>query len=229
MQESCVATFHWLQKDAYKDTAGRSSKLWPPHTTTVLEVTCDGIPVDSGFQANHGTKPGEKDKNGDVFLVEVKKAEIPGSRADLMQLLGAYKGCECDPATKFLSLDSISDQLANQLLNDVAMYLKAHLTCSIPGGVDALLMDLNAGNVAQVITDLPNCTWENGTDFQTGLSDAFQALLMQTQEALADYHVCNNDATLQAGLFDAFKTTGKVTACDMASAVCHSPTWFYNP
>ena len=31
--DSCTATLHFLQKDAYKDGAGRSSDLWPPHTT----------------------------------------------------------------------------------------------------------------------------------------------------------------------------------------------------
>src|SRR5262245_29962560 len=38
--ETCTATFRWLQKDAYKNTGGRSTALWPPHTTTVLDVQC---------------------------------------------------------------------------------------------------------------------------------------------------------------------------------------------
>ncbi len=227
--ESCTATFHWLQKDAYNDTAGRSSDLWPPHTTTQLDLSCDGVAVQSAFMANHGTEPGAKDKNGDVFLVEVKKAEAPITRAEMLGLMTAYQSCECDPTTKFLSMDSLSDALAKQLLTDVQNYVGMHLTCSITGGTPQLLMDLQAGNIAQVIADLPMCTWDNGTGFADGLDKAFQALVAQTSETLQNYHVCNNDATLQAKLFDTFTTTHQVAPCDMTSSVCHGPLWFYKP
>src|ERR1700722_18239778 len=29
--ESCYGVFTWLQKDAYSNTGGRSTALWPPH------------------------------------------------------------------------------------------------------------------------------------------------------------------------------------------------------
>ena len=227
--EACKATFRWLQKDAYKDTAGRTSDLWPPHTTTALDISCNGTSVSKTFMSNHGTEPDEVDKNGDVFLIEVKNAEATGTRDELMQLVGTYQACQCDPGTKFLSLDSISDALAKQLLDDVAKYIKLHLVCSVPGGTDALLLNLQNGKITQVITDLPKCTWGNGTGFEDGLNAAFQALVMQTQETLQNYHVCNNDALLQAGLFEEFATSHQVGTCDDSAAICHGPMWFYKP
>lgn len=227
--ETCTATFHWLQKDAYKDTAGRSSDLWPPHTTTQLDVTCNGMPLQSAFMANHGTEPGAKDKNGDVFLVEVKTEQVMGTRPEMLGLLAAYQSCQCDPSTKFLSMDSLSDALAKQLITDVQTYLSSNLTCTISGGTQQLLADLQAGNIPQVIADLPMCTWNNGTSFSDGLDTAFQALVMQTQETLQNYHVCNNDATLQAQLFAGFVANHQVKTCDGNATVCHGPLWFYKP
>ena len=111
--EVCEATFRVLQKDAYKETAGRSSDLWPPHTTTVLEVTCDGEAVDGGFEANHGTEPGQTDANGDVILVEVGTYSAPGTREELELLLETYATCDCESTTEFLSLDSLQGDLAD--------------------------------------------------------------------------------------------------------------------
>ena len=36
-ESGCEARFLWLQKDAYRSTAGRSFDFWPAHTTTQLE------------------------------------------------------------------------------------------------------------------------------------------------------------------------------------------------
>jgi hypothetical protein len=42
--------------------------------------------------------------------------------------------------------------------------------------------------------------------------------------------VCNNDAELQAGLWETFRSTKKVVACDAtASDVCRGPHWLYSP
>ncbi len=48
-------------------------------------------------------------------------------------------------------------------------------------------------------------------------------------ETLDDYHVCNNDALLQAKLMEQFVATGEVVACDADDPICHGPAWFYTP
>jgi hypothetical protein len=90
-------------------------------------------------------------------------------------------------------------------------------------------MDLQNGKITQVIGNLPKCTWANGTGFEDGLNGAFQAVVMQTQETLQEYHVCNNDASLQAALFEEFATSHQIGTCDDTSAMCHGPMWFYKP
>lgn len=223
----CTATFKWLQKDAYKDTAGRSSELWPPHTTTTLDVTCEGIVVSSTFRENHGTKPGEKDKNGQVFLQEVGSMTVSGSQQDLEALVNDYGACEC--GTQFLSLDALQDTAIQKLVQEVSTYVTDHLTCS--GSVDAagLVQLLQQGDISGVIAELPNCTWDAGSDWAGGFDAALQKIIAAANETLSDYHVCNNDAELQADLVTRFQTTGKSSACDADSALCHGPKWFYTP
>ncbi len=223
----CTATFKWLQKDAYKDTAGRSSALWPPHTTTTLEVTCDGVVVSSTFRENHGTKPGEKDKNGEVFLEEVGSMTASGSQQDLETLVTNYQACEC--GTQFLSLDALQDAAIQKLVQEVSSYITAHLTCS--GSVDAagLVTLLQNGDISGVIAELPNCTWDAGSDWAGGFDEALSKIIAAANETLADYHVCNNDAELQADLFTRFQTDSKAGACDADSDLCVGPKWFYTP
>lgn len=232
--ETCTATFRWLQKDAYKDTAGRTSALWPPHTTTTLDVSCQiagGSPeqVASAFMANHGTEPSDEDANGDVILVETKKDQIVGTRAELLALVSAYETCQCDPDTKFLSLDSLQDAAVQVLVQNVMAYLQDHLVCAGPGGTDALVKALGEGNLDQVLTDLPSCSWDSGSDLASGLDDALATFLATTQEVLSEYHVCNNDASLQAALWHGFAVFGDLTACDGNAEICHGPKWFYEP
>jgi hypothetical protein len=224
---SCTATFTWLQKDAYKETAGRSSDLWPPHTTTAREVTCGGAVVKSSFRENHGTKPGDKDATGTEFLVPVGSMQADATWAELESLISAYEGCEC--GTSFLSMDALGDAAVQKLVAEVKAYVLAHLTCS--GAVDAagLVQKLEAGDIAGVIAVLPSCTWESGFDWSTGFDSALEKIIAAAKETLADYHVCNNDAELQAALFDGFRTSKTVTACDGAGALCHGPKWFYTP
>lgn len=233
--ETCTATFQWLQKDAYKDTAGRTTSLWPPHTTTTLAITCqvgeDG-PVEqvgSAFHANHGTEPSAVDANGDVFLVEIRADEIKGSREDLLDLLAKYEACECDAATKFLSLDSLQDAAVDALLKNVVAYFQTHLSCTSAGGVDALIQALQAGDFDQVLTDLPTCSWDSGSDLASGFDEALSTFLATTQEVLAGYHVCNNDAELQANLFLSTAGGKKAVACDANQDLCKGPKWFYDP
>ncbi len=234
VQETCTATFHWLQKDAYKETAGRTSALWPPHTTTLLEVVCvpDGgaeEQVASSFQANHGTEPGAVDANGDVILEDMRQATATGTRAELLDLVAAYEACACEPATSFLSMDSLGDAAVEELVTNLIVYLQQNLTCTSPGGVDALIQNLQNGEIDLVIADLPSCTWAGGTTFEGGLDEALTTLLEQTQEVLSGYHVCNNDALLQANMFEEFAASGDIVACDNTTAVCQGPLWLYEP
>jgi hypothetical protein len=224
--ESCVATFRVLQKDAYKETAGRTSELWPPHTTTVLDLECDGELVRSAFEANHGTEPGQRDANGDVFLVEVASYEAEGTRGALEALLEAYASCDCDGDTEFLSLNSLEDQTAAALLETVAGYIDANLVCE-GDGTARILAALQTGAVEEALAILPACAWADGSSLDEGLSDAFAELLAATNEILADYHVCNNDAVVQKTLFDGFAATGEI-AC-VTGDLCRGPKWFYTP
>lgn len=230
--EKCEATFTWLQKDAYKSTAGRTSPLWPPHTTTTLSVTCTRggkrTEVASATMENHGTKPDAVDANGEPILVPMKSEMVRASRSKLLALVDAYEACDCEAATKFLSLDAMGDDKVQALLGRVSAYLEQHLAC--PEGTDALVADLAAGDVDAVVAALPSCTWDDGADFASGLDGALEELVAASQEELGDYHVCNNDAELQAGLWATFRSKKQVAACDAAaSAACRGPAWFYSP
>jgi hypothetical protein len=224
----CVATFRVLQKDAYKSTAGRSSELWPPHTTTVLELSCDGEAVGGSFQANHGTEPAQVDENGDVILVEQAVFEVEGPRAELEDLKAAYDACGCDAETEFLSLDSLDDTTAQALVQTVDGYLNANLTCP-SGSPSDIVGKLQQGDVPGAIDQLVTCEWTSGASFEEGLDLALEQLAADTGKLLSGYHVCNNDAALQKALFDDYVATGEVTACDATAAVCHGPTWLYTP
>jgi hypothetical protein len=233
--ESCYALFHWLQKDAYKNTGGRTDPAWPPHTTTVLEVHCvddsgnDSI-VGTAFRDNHGTDPGTVDANGRSMLDEVKVSDpAPGTRDQLMGLLSTYTQCECAPATQFLSMDSVQGPLEQQILSTVIGYVQANLECSGAVTTDQLVGMLQSGDFDDAIAALPSCTWANGADWSDGLTQAAQTVLASTQSQLSSYHVCNNDAMLEANLFSTYASTGSVVACDNTTPTCQGPAWFYNP
>lgn len=228
---SCEATFEWLQKDAYKDTAGRSSELWPPHTTTTLAVACKGSTVASAFQANHGTEPGQKDANGDVILVNTKSARVTGSKSRLTALVDAYKVCSCDGegGTQFLSLDSIKDEATQGLIDKLAGYTEANLTCSGERSSSDLAALLRAGNLNEFLAGLEGCQFPAGTTFSGGFDEATTQLIADAKEALAGYHVCNNDAALQAKLIETYQQSGQVAPCTPSDDICKGPRWLYTP
>jgi hypothetical protein len=226
--ESCVATFRWLQKDAYKSTPGRTSTLWPPHTTTTLDVTCNGADAGSAFHENHGTLPTAADDAGTRILQEMKRETATGSRAELAQLLGAFAACQCDPTTKFLGLDALKDNGVTQLVDKLSVYLTSNLTCPAPGTAD-LVTNLKAGSIDAVLAALPGCTWAGDAGLAAGLDQAWQSIIAASAEVIAGYHVCNNDAKLQAGLWSTFAAGKTVAACDGDASVCHGPAWFYAP
>jgi hypothetical protein len=233
--ESCYALFHWLQKDAYKNTGGRTDPAWPPHTTTVLEVHCvDGSGNDSivgtAFRDNHGTDPGTVDANGRSMLDEVKVSDpAPGTRDQLLGLLSTYTQCECAPATQFLSMTSAEGAVEQQILSTVVGYIQANLQCSGAVSTSGLVGMIQNGDFDDAIAALPSCTWANGADWSDGLTQATQTVASSLGQTLASYHVCNNDAMLEAQLFSSFVSTGNVVACDNTTPTCQGPAWFYNP
>ncbi len=233
---SCTAVFRWLQKDAYKSTAGRTSEAWPPHTTTVLEVHCPDAngndQVTTAVQTNHGTAPDAVDANGTPILVEVKRSDpLPGTQGALMAFVDQYKACQCDPQTQFLSLDNVPDSTMTQIFSAVSDYVNQHLTCS--GDVDTagLLTMIQQGDYDDAIAVLPSCTWDDGYSWSDGLQQAAQAVVANLGTTIDGYHVCNNDAQLQAGLWSSFEQSGAtpVAACDNTTAVCQGPAFYYNP
>jgi hypothetical protein len=233
----CQATFVWLQKDAYRSSAGRTLPGWPPHTTTVLEVTCpaaDGSDevVSRTEMVNHGTSIAARDPEGTPILVEVKRsAPVTGTRGQLLRLVDEYHRCECDPATTFLSLDEIkrNDGLLQQILAALSDYVTANLVCEGAVTTPDLVAAIQRQELETVLAALPDCRFVNGASWDEGLSDAAGVVVARLGDTLAGYHVCNNDAMLQAELFASYGRTGVVAACDKASAVCHTPRWLYNP
>lgn len=227
--ETCTATFRWLQKDAYAEVAGRSSPLWPPHTTTTYHVTCaDGVAATT-FMANHGTEPGALDANGDELLVEVAVAHVNGPRDELLALYDEYQLCECGSATEFLSMDALEDQAVQLVVGRILNYVGAYLDCGGAPPVEDVIQWLQDGDIESVLGALPGCTWEDGHDWATGFSDAGLALLDDVVTTLDGYHVCNNDAVLQTGLWEAYAATGTVGSCDATGDVCKGPLWLYTP
>lgn len=224
----CEAELEWLQKDAYKSEAGRTADFWPPHTTMVLRVRCGGAVVREEVAANHGTLPDAVDAEGTPILVSVHEATTAGTRSELEALADAFAGCEC--GTTFLSLDALEETVVNDLVGQLATYLNANLTCAeLEGGTEALVDALVAGDVAFVLANGAACTWAGGASWEEGFDEALAAVAEATSETLADYHVCNNDAALQADLFDRFAAGERAATCDAASALCRSPRWFYAP
>ena len=228
VESSCEATFAILQKDAYKETAGRSSDLWPPHTTNTLTVSCDGEVVREAVAANHGTLPGAKDANGDVILQQMKAVELDGTREELESLADAFEACSCDGETTFLSLDSLSDTVVSDIVVELSQYLSDNLVCegTTP---EEIVNHLANGEVEPAIGKLSYCSWSSGKSLEEGLDEALAAVIAATSDSLKDYHVCNNDAVLQAELVASFDETGKVVACDAAVDACRGPLWFYVP
>ncbi len=233
-EANCTAEFVWLQKDAYKDTPGRTNPLWPPHTTTTLTITCPDSSgqleqVDYAFQNNHGTDPGTTNDAGVQMLTPMKDVTVTGTKTELEQLFSTYQGCVCDPVTQFLSVDSLQSVGAQEIVNSVVTYFQQNLVCEVDGGTDSLIQEITAGNLDAAIAQFSECTWSNGASFNDGLDAALTAFLQGTQETLAGYHVCNNDATLEATLFDTYQSTGKIGTCDKSSSTCSGPIWFYTP
>ena len=223
--EECSARFAVLQKDAYRDTPGRTA-LWPPHTTTTLDVSCPSG-ASTEVHDNHGTKPQDKDAAGQLLLDEVKGVDLTGTKEELTALSLRYRACSC--ATRFLSLDALSDEAVVAVLAELQAYAKVHLRCpSKTAGADAM-KQLSQGDVAAMTKTLTACTWNDSHTWQTAFDAATTKFASSANKALADYHVCNNDARLQVELIQAFAAGDKAAECDVSSEICAGPLWFYSP
>jgi hypothetical protein len=126
-------------------------------------------------------------------------------------------------------MDSVQGPLEQQILSTVIGYVQANLECSGAVTTDQLVGMLQSGDFDDAIAALPSCTWANGADWSDGLTQAAQTVLASTQSQLSSYHVCNNDAMLEANLFSTYASTGSVVACDNTTPTCQGPAWFYNP
>jgi hypothetical protein len=159
----------------------------------------------------------------------MKTVELEGTRAELSALADAFEACSCEAETTFLSLDSLSETAASDLVGELTQYLSANLVCSDGVTTEEVIGYLTNGQIEEAIIGLTYCSWASGATFEDGLDEALEAVIAATADTLADYHVCNNDAVLQAELVTTFVDTGKVTACNPAVAACRGPLWFYNP
>ncbi|HTQ46761.1 MAG TPA: hypothetical protein VMI75_28600 [Polyangiaceae bacterium] len=226
---ACTATFIWWQKDAYFNSPGRSYPLWPPHTATELQVSCGGAIVNDVSQGNHGSTPGLTDDAGTPMLVDVLEQSVTGSMDDMNALVAAYQSCQCDSTTQFLSLDDVPDATMQQVLTTVLQYLNQNLYCpGSPSTSDVVNMIQN-GDYEDAAAAMPQCAWADGSSFEDGLQQAASQVLGQLGQTLAGYHVCNNDAMLQANLFTSYVAGSGVVACDSTTSVCAGPSFFYNP
>lgn len=226
--ENCSGVFIFWQKDAYKETGGRSTALWPPHTTTSLEITCDDATVGQFVHGNHGSEPGQTDANGRELLDEIARIDLAGSRQRLLALLERYQGCECEPSS-FLSMSSLQDDLVESLLGAFIDLVEREIDCGDEGAETAeLVAALQQQDFERALEIVPSCQWPNG-DTAAPLNEALRQVLADTQSSLADYHVCNNDAQLQAALLDRYQRGEEFEACDPSSAICQGPLWFFDP
>jgi len=226
--DACTATFVFWQKDAYKDVGGRTNDLWPPHTTTQLEVSCqtaEGEQHIAPFKENYGSKPGQKDKNGNDLLVRVQMdphvVTVHAPWRDMKNLVASYEDCGCDPQG-FLGLDTI-DADGKQLFEELAPIL----TC--PDGSDAILAALKDRRYDDAKRMAAACRLKDGVT-QSQLAETASQVDAEVKKTLAEHHVCNNNAELQADLFVRFRDHDDAHACDPHDrALCYGPKLFYSP
>lgn len=230
LTKSCQATLTYWQKDAYLDVGGRNMKpFWPPHTTTSLAVTCGKTKVGEKAMGNHGSVPGVMGTDGTPLLVSVKTETVTGTKAKLTELLATYGECECDPA-KFLGLNNLNTPEVQKVVGELANIIEKQVPCGDPKSGKSLELanDLREGKIDEAMVIAKTCTWPGG-DAGQSLNAALQKLAADNRGNFVDYHVCNNDATLQGNLVKTFKTSGVAKKCDQANALCKGPLWFYTP
>lgn len=219
-----TGTLTVLQKDAYSDIAGRTSDLWPPHTTVVFDWE-NGHSV----QLNHGTAPDEVDANGTPYLVETIAYTFTGTKTQMEELQTAFEGAVYDdPNHKFLGLSTVTTTLEIAFILGLSNYLLDGVNGFPEDGditKDSLVSLLDEGSYREFAGHLSSFSWtqENWT---IALETVLGNVLESTQAQLSDYHVCNNDADLQVRLIKNYIATGEI---EMPLKVDDGPMMFYNP
>lgn len=225
--DPCEATLVFLQKDAYV-SRGRTQDYWPPHTTTVLEVTCQtarGEQHIEPYRNNFGTKPGTKDANGNDILTRIDMdPNVVTTKApwrEMKKLVTSYEDCGCDPKG-FFGLDTI-DVEGKGLLESLTPIL------SCPDSNDALLKALKEKRFDDAKQMVARCELRSDVTAEE-LAKTAGEVEAQVKKLYFDHHVCNNSALMQADLFARFRDHDDATACDAASKTfCAGPKLFFNP
>lgn len=215
----CMIAFNWYQKDSFQDYPKRIAKFWPPHTTTELDIQCEG---NNGFksihaQTNHGTGP-DKIVHGIQVLQKIKSTRFRSSEADAKKLDQMYRVCECQGA--YFSMEELNKE-SRELFSVLSDRTKERFNCKDKSMVVA---DLKSGKISPDL--LLKCGIGTNHDWEAAFGDAMNHL----SNPLDSYHVCNNDAQLQAEMIRHFVDQGTVIACnDMKSSACSGPKIFYKP
>jgi hypothetical protein len=221
-----TGTLTVLQKDAYSNVAGRSSNLWPPHTTTVFKWE-NGEEI----HVNHGTAPDEIDASGTPFLVEQKVYSFTGTRKQLETLQAAYRRADFDDGTdtnKFLGMSEAKTSLEKAFLAGLIDYIADGangLYCTGSGTVNDLTALLKAGKFHEFIDAIANCNWTR-SDWETALLTVLEDTIIEEGHSLTQYHVCNDDADLQVRLIKTFIADGSIK---MPEKINNGPMLFYSP
>ncbi len=225
---ACSITFRVYQKDAYLEASGRNMPFWPPHTTTDVIARCPSGYLRRAERPNHGTQVAALDADGNRVLKLVHQRVLNGSRQRVESLLAAFNACEC--GNTFLSANSIQDDAVRGLFASLSVYLSDKINCSIAiGGNGAMLHALRVGELDFVRNNAASCTWEGSDDWQAVVGRAWQEVARENADALSGYHVCNNDARLQAQLVEGFASSSVGLVCNPASSLCVGPSWFFDP
>ena len=219
--EPCRGTFRWMQNDAYADVGGRNNDYWPPHTTTIFEVACGDRLERSFVMVNHGGPHDATDAAGTPILEEVGRSAKTGTRAELLAVGETIRDCKC--SNEFLSTATVEEETERELIGSLAAVAERRLECPTADARSAVLEGLRAPDLERVIESFAGCSWEGGNEA------AFDRALEAAGEKLEGYHVCNNDARLQAELWARFQSGRGVPRCEPAAAVCNGPLWFYEP
>lgn len=223
-ETACEATFRWLQKDAYANRAGRRSERWPAHTTTEIRVRCEDGFEASAEKTNHGTAVDATTEVGEPLLVEAHRETKAGTREEFEALLAAFGDCDCAPVTEFFGLETLQEgERSERWVEAVADYAGARLACEAPVTPAEVVGHLRADRVDQALAILEVCAWGEGASWE----QAFQAAFDEVVDDAARYHVCNNDAVLQAGLWERFQTGEPLPTCEGRETLCRGPRWYY--
>ena len=229
-QEVFTGSLTILQKDAYGNLPGRSSDLWPPHTTTVFKWSnVNGTIGDSVFQENHGTLPGQTNSLGQVLLEPVKILTFTATRDQMVELQNAYMNAVCDDnESRFLTLEHVDSSIAQLFHEDLGDVLgqDGSFSCTdLP--IDSLLSWLNQGTTGfgKIATSINACNYTM-EDWRFAFEQSLKNTVFDLDHLYDNYHVCNNDAYKQVRLIENFIETGII---EIPEGDCNGPMWYYSP